>query len=188
MKPARRPRQSAAKPLHVISPATTSEIQHTLGLTKASLRNVMRAFRAAGIKVWPTKKTPTRGLSSTKRIVAQMQTMEGGAWSEAELWKTFGLTSAAIRRRRKEHRIVYWRDDRAGYFYPRWQFTETGALLPSIREVLQMFRSQAEWRVMRYFLGQRKQLNNRRPLDLLRVDEIETVLDHARSHAAENMW
>ncbi len=33
----------------VISPATASEIQRTLGIGKTQLRNVLRAFEAAGV-------------------------------------------------------------------------------------------------------------------------------------------
>jgi hypothetical protein len=53
MKPAKRPNRSAAKPVHVVSPATASEIRRTLGITKTEQRNVMRAFRAAGVEVQP---------------------------------------------------------------------------------------------------------------------------------------
>lgn len=123
-----------------------------------------------------------------ERIVGEMQGAEGGAWSDAEFREKFGLTSAVLHRRRKEHRIVYWRNAKNDFFYPRWQFTETGALLAGIQEVLQLFQSQDEWRIMRYFLGPRKQLGEQRPLELLRAGEIEKVLAHAQDHAAENTW
>jgi hypothetical protein len=126
--------------------------------------------------------------SAGERIVAEMQVAEGGAWSDPEYRQKFDLSPPVLCRRRKEHRIVFWRNAKGDYFYPRWQFTETGALLPGIQEVLQTFRSQDEWRVMRYFLGARKQLNDRRPLDLLRAGEIDRAIAHARDHAAENTW
>lgn len=54
----RRPRQGkpfrvyrGLPPVHVISAATASEIRKTLGITQAEMLNVLRAFRAAGIKV-----------------------------------------------------------------------------------------------------------------------------------------
>jgi hypothetical protein len=37
--------------VHVASPATASEIRRTLGITKTQIRNVRRAFLAAGIKI-----------------------------------------------------------------------------------------------------------------------------------------
>jgi hypothetical protein len=54
-----------AKPLDVVSPATGSEIRRALGITKATQRNVMRAFRAAGVKVEP--QSPRHAPKSSKR-------------------------------------------------------------------------------------------------------------------------
>jgi hypothetical protein len=122
------------------------------------------------------------------RLVEELKKAEGGAWTGAELQARFGLTSAVLHRRRKEHRILYWRDARHEFHYPQWQFTPTGALLPGVQEVLQTFRSDDEWRLMSYFLGQRQQLDDRRPLELLRAGEKEKVLAHAQTHAEENTW
>ncbi len=123
-----------------------------------------------------------------ERMVTEFQGAEGGAWSGADLKEKFGLSSAVLSRRRKEHRIIYWRDAKHDNFYPCWQFTGSGALLPGIQEILQLFHSHDEWRVMRYFLGVRKQLGNQRPLDLLRSGAADEVIAHARDHAAENTW
>jgi hypothetical protein len=98
------------------------------------------------------------------------------------------LTAAVLHRRRKEHRILYWRDSRHDFFYPRWQFTEAGALLPSIQDILQLFNSEDEWRLMGYFLGPRRQLGNQRPLDLLRQARVKEAVAHAQLHATENTW
>jgi hypothetical protein len=124
-----------------------------------------------------------------ERLVAEMQAAEGGAWTGSELeGGHFQLTPATLHRRRKEHRIIYWRDARHNFHYPKWQFTPGGALLPGIQEVLAVFQSRDEWRIMSYFLGKRPQLGDLRPLDLLRQGEVETVLAHATIHAEENTW
>jgi hypothetical protein len=83
---------------------------------------------------------------------------------------------------------VFWRNAKHDFHYPKWQFTESGALLHGVPEVLQTFRSQDEWRVMRYFLGPRGQLADRTPLDLLRAGEVEKVVAHAKLHGEENTW
>jgi predicted transcriptional regulator len=64
MKRARRPPQSVAKPVHVVSSATASEIRRTLGITKANIRNVVQAFRAAGVIVEP----PKRGQMNKRKL------------------------------------------------------------------------------------------------------------------------
>lgn len=117
-----------------------------------------------------------------------LQAADGGAWTGQELQERFNLTPAVLHRRRKEHRILFWRDAQHEFHYPQWQFTPTGALLPGVQEVLQTFRSDDEWRLMSYFLGRRQQLAGRRPLDLLRAGEKEKVLAHAKLHAEENTW
>jgi hypothetical protein len=122
------------------------------------------------------------------RLVKELQEAEGGAWTGQELQGRFNLTPATLHRRRKEHRIIYWRDAQHEFHYPQWQFTPTGALQPGVQEILQIFRSDDEWRLMSYFLGQRGQLGDRRPLDLLRNGEKEKVLKHARVHTEENTW
>lgn len=131
---------------------------------------------------------PFDPVEAGKRAVEEMREAEGGAWTGPELERRFRLSSAILHRRRKEHRIVYWRDAKHDFYYPKWQFTPPGALLPGVQEVLQLFRSEDEWRVMAYFLGKRRQLGDRRPFDLLREGEKEKVLEHARIHAQENTW
>jgi hypothetical protein len=37
--------------VHVVSPATVSEIERALGITKTQKANVLRAFAAAGVKL-----------------------------------------------------------------------------------------------------------------------------------------
>jgi hypothetical protein len=37
--------------VHVVSPATVSEIERALGITKSQKANVLRAFAAAGVKL-----------------------------------------------------------------------------------------------------------------------------------------
>lgn len=121
-------------------------------------------------------------------LVQEMQAAEGGAWTAQELEERFGLSPAALHKRRKEHRIVFWRDAKHRFHYPKWQFTETGALLPGIQEVLQTFRSTDEWRIISYFLAPREQLRGRAPLELLRAGKVAEVVAHARVHGGENSW
>ena len=123
-----------------------------------------------------------------ERLVEELQAAEGGAWTGQELLSRFELTPATLHRRRKEHRIIYWRDAQHDFHYPKWQFTAGGALLPGIQEVLAAFESQDEWRIVSYFLGKRAQLADGRPLDWLRRGEIAKVLAHAKTHAEENTW
>lgn len=163
-------------------------VRRRLGEIRDAVDRLRAALTPPGAARTPPLRAGFDPEAAGRRLVEQMQAAEGGAWTGAELLARFGLTPAVLHRRRKEHRIVYWRDARHEFHYPRWQFTPTGALLPGLQEVLQLFRSHDEWRVMSYFLGQRPALDHRRPLDLLREGDTERVLEHARVHAAENTW
>jgi hypothetical protein len=123
-----------------------------------------------------------------RKAVVQMQAAEGGAWTGAELESHYNLTPATLHKRRVEHRIVFWNDAKNQFHYPKWQFNEAGALWPGVQEVLQTFKSSDEWRVMRYFLAPRHQLDDRTPLDLLRAGQATKVIAHAKAHGEENSW
>jgi len=128
------------------------------------------------------------GWKGSEPIAASLKKAEGGAFSATQLAKKYHVSRSDLRRRRREYRIIYWRGAGHSFFYPRWQFDEGGALLAGIQEVLQLFKSQDELRIVRYFLTPRLQLVGRRPLELLRAGDIKTVLTHARIHADENTW
>jgi hypothetical protein len=176
---------------HGYSRAEFAAAMRSLEQTTFDLANDDLPVKAPEKPALPDRKSSARGfdpVEAGKRAVEEMRQAEGGAWTGAELEGRFGLSSATLHRRRKEHRIVYWRDAKHDFHYPKWQFTAPGALLPGVQEVLQLFRSEDEWRVMSYFLGKRQQLGDRRPLDLLRAGEKEAVLAHAKLHAEENTW
>lgn len=123
-----------------------------------------------------------RGEVVRKKLAAA----EGGAISCAETARLLGITQAAVIRRWRGHRLVGWEEQNAVHF-PAWQF-QGRKLLLGIEDVLQMFRSHDQWRVMLYFLGTRRSLKNRRALDMLRCGEAAEVIKHASAYAQDNTW
>jgi hypothetical protein len=121
-------------------------------------------------------------------VVLKMQQAESGAWTGTELQTKFGLSPANLHKRRAEFRTVWWKDAKNRFHYPKWQFDPAGAVLNGVSDVLQVFQSSDQWRIMRYFLAPRHELGNQRPLDLLRRGEIGDVVAHATAHAEENSW
>jgi hypothetical protein len=57
-----------------------------------------------------------------------------------------------------------------------------------MEEILQIFHSDDQWRIVRYFLGNRRSLANERPLDLLRRGKSATVIKHATDYSQDNEW
>lgn len=135
-----------------------------------------------------TKPPPFEPSEAGRLLMIRLREAEGGALDGAMLKERYHLSSATLHRRRKEFRILFWRDAKHDFHYPEWQFTSSGALLPGLQEVLQIFRSEDEWRVMRYFLTPRDQLDDRSPLELLRMGQSEKVISHAKLHEVEGSW
>jgi hypothetical protein len=117
-------------------------------------------------------------------VIRCLQETKGGAWTSNET----PISTVTLDRMRSEFQVVYWQIADGSYRYPVWQFDRTGAIASGIADVLRIFTSQDQWRVMRYFLGAREEFRGKRPLDLLREGEIDRVVDHAHRHAEENTW
>lgn len=148
---------------------------------KIRLRKPASSFPSTRVRVKYLDRTPADMLHA-------MKSAEGGAWTGDELQTQFDLTPATLHRRRKENRMVYWRDAKHQFHYPKWQFTESGALIPGLQEVLAAFKSTDEWRLMRYFLAPRHELGDRSPLTLLQEGKKNDVIAHAKANAEENTW
>lgn len=111
---------------------------------------------------------------------------EGGSVSGAQAARLLGISKATVLRRWRGHRMVGWSEGKMARF-PVWQFAGS-KMLRGIEDVLQIFQSDDQWRVMRYFLGKRHSLADRRPLDLLRRGKVAEVLAHAKAFATDNTW
>jgi hypothetical protein len=83
--------------------------------------------------------------------------------------------------------LVSFCDRRGNQRFPVWQFRDH-AVLPGIREVVSVLRSDDKMRVIQYFLTVQPELGNRRPLDLLRNKQVSEVIDHAELHFADDSW
>lgn len=121
--------------------------------------------------------------SAGVEVLESLKKAEGGSWKGSALPRN----PEELSRMRSEFQIVSWSDGK-GYQYPKWQFKRSsGGFLPGIQEILQIFKSSDEWRVMRYFLSPRDVLEGR-ILDLLRAGKVDEVLAHARLNLAQNTW
>lgn len=123
-----------------------------------------------------------------REAASRLQKMQGGAWTGAQLKERFDLSSATLHRRRADHRIVFWQDAKHVFYYPQWQFTNTGAVLPDLKAVLTIFQSNDGWRLTQYFLTPRQQLDNQSPLTLINHGQLERVIAHAKLNSEEDTW
>lgn len=134
------------------------------------------------------RETGTRkSIPQASELIRTLIEAEGGSCPLDEAAALLGISSDQLITHINDRRVVAWTDHRGQHRLPRWQFENDG-LLTGIRQVLEIFGSQDEWRVMRYFLAKRQSLDNRRPLDLLRAREVGKVIAHAHAHFEENTW
>jgi hypothetical protein len=122
------------------------------------------------------------------QLIEKLKRAEGGALTTAEVHDKYRITSATLRQRLASREIIFWRDRRGAFYYPIWQFDESGAVLRGISDLLHMFASDDQWRIVRYFLSKRSSLKRRRPLDLLRAGELGLLFKMTRGYIMDNNW
>lgn len=110
---------------------------------------------------------------------------EGGGLSDAEFAARLGLGSReTVRQYRKSGRIFAWRKDSRSYRYPAWQIYQKG-LLPGLAEVLQVLINEkglSPFSIACHFLTPSTELDEARPLDLLRQGKVDEVVADARRY------
>jgi hypothetical protein len=121
-----------------------------------------------------------RGLAMRQQILEA----EGGIWPLERVCRHLRLSRQGVHRRRQSGRLLALHVGRRGYLYPAWQFTARGTL-PGIEEVLAALKGLAAWTQAAFFLSHNTSLDGRRPLDALRIEDIEPVLRAARMHGEQ---
>lgn len=119
-------------------------------------------------------------------VMQQLAAAEGGSITTAQAARLLRVSQASVPRRWRAYRLVGWKQGRS-LRVPVWQF-DGRKVLKGVEPVLRMFRSNDQWRVMRYFLSSFSSLVGRRPLDLLREGKSAEVIAHAKAHIEENTW
>ena len=92
------------------------------------------------------------------------------------------ITRQAVDKRRKAGKLLAVDLGRRGYFYPVWQFTDSGAL-PGLEEILKEFKGRSSWEQLRFFLNTNPRLGGRTPLQKLKEGDIDIVQAAVRGTA-----
>jgi hypothetical protein len=137
---------------------------------------------------WRDKMHPALAAALARGKIARkkMAAAEGGSISCQAAAKLLGISAASVVLRWRAYRMVGWTEGNV-LRIPVWQFCE-GKLLKGVEEILQIFHSDDQWRVVRYFLGKRRSLATECPLDLLRRGESAKVIKHATDYSQDNSW
>lgn len=127
--------------------------------------------------IHPLGSARLRGVQAARRLLEE----EGGTLSAEDLGDLLGITRQAVNQRRQRGKLLALEVGRHGYAYPAWQVTETGTL-PGLEGCLEILQGHDPWMQARFFLSAHPQLEDRRPLDVLREGRVEPALEAARGY------
>jgi hypothetical protein len=135
----------------------------------------------------PPKLNPRTAVAIARgELVRNKLAAENGSLSADRAAHLLGVSKSTLLRRWRRHCLVGWKRGRSVRF-PVWQFSE-GKVLEGVETVLRILNSDDQWRLMLYFLANRRSLCGRRVLDLLRDGKVAKVIEHAGINKAENTW
>ncbi len=106
---------------------------------------------------------------------------EGGTVSAAKLAKLLGVTPQAVDERRKRVRLLALDRGKHGFMYPVWQVGEDGRTLPGLEKVMAALHGHDPWGKLVFFLTKDPRLKGKRPLDALRIGQLNPVLLAAKT-------
>jgi hypothetical protein len=122
-----------------------------------------------------------RGLS----VREQMAAAEGGTMSAEETARYLDVTKQSVLNSYHAGKLLAWRTEKQGAVrFPVWQFAEHRRL-PGLEQVIDKLTTNRvldDWGVAGFFLQNLGLLKDRRPLDLLRENQIAPVLRAAEAY------
>jgi hypothetical protein len=122
-----------------------------------------------------------RGITARQKLMAA----EGGSLSAEEAARELGISKAAILKRYQKGQLIAWRAERQNAVrFPVWQFKDH-KVLGGLEDVLQVLHAGSrldDFGRMLFFLSNLGFLGGKRPLDGLRVGEVNRVLQAAEGY------
>jgi hypothetical protein len=110
---------------------------------------------------------------------------EGGAISSSQVASLLGLSRQAVDNRRKKSKLLaVYLDGRNDYFYPVWQFGESG-IKKNFEKILANLEHLDPWMKLVFWLSKNNYLRSERPLDALKDDEKMDLIIRAAKMTGE---
>ncbi|MDJ0658990.1 MAG: hypothetical protein QNJ42_05805 [Crocosphaera sp.] len=127
----------------------------------------------------PLAEAKNRGL----KIKKQLLEAEGGCAKSKKISETLGMSPQVIDQRRQQGKLMGFSNEKGKYIYPLWQFTNKGETINGLEEVLEKLQDFDPWMQIAFFLNPNVRLNDKTPLEMLRMGEIEPVINSAIAFA-----
>jgi len=183
--------KAAAQTLRHRDQEVVSEFKRLL-LEKSSRFSPSQLARLAGVAFEATFAKTTRenklanALARGLSVREKMAQEEGGSMSADETASHLGMTKQSVLNMYHAGTLLGWRTEKQGAVrFPVWQFSEHSRL-PGLQEVLaKLGEAQIldDWGKLGFFLQTHSILDNRRPLDLLRDKNLQSVLRAVEAYA-----
>jgi hypothetical protein len=142
-----------------------------------------RSFGASETREGKLARATIRGIEARQ----QLAEAEGGSLSSEDASRLLGISKTAVLKRLDAGRLLAWREERLqAARFPRWQFDEHGHVLAGLEEVLTILNQDERldaWGKILFFLKEKRDLGDRRPLDLLREVKLKEVCLAAHAYA-----
>lgn len=120
-----------------------------------------------------------RGLKLKQQLIEA----EGGCGNSEEIAEILGVSRQAINQRRQRGKLIGLPRGKGKYLYPLWQFTDTGKTLRGLETVLEQLQEFDPWMQITFFLNPNVRLENKTPLEMLRMEKVEPVIISAAALA-----
>ncbi|MCC0179366.1 HTH domain-containing protein [Waterburya agarophytonicola K14] len=127
----------------------------------------------------PLARAKLRGL----KIKQQLIEAEGGCTNSEEIAEILGISRQAVNQRRQRGTLIGLSRGKGKYVYPLWQFTDKGKTLAGLETVLEQLSEADPWTQVTFFLNPNLRLENKTPLEVLRMGEIKPVVMSAAAFA-----
>jgi hypothetical protein len=155
--------------------ALPNEDQAAALAASSDILAVIETLARQSAQASPEAAVRLRGAVGRQRLLHE----EGGVIGPAQVAELLGVSRQAVGQRRTAGKLLGIPGP-GGYRYPLWQFT--GAeVLPGLAKVLAALAGHDPWTVLRFFLNGNLALpESQRPLDALRLGQLDAVLRAAR--------
>lgn len=124
-----------------------------------------------------------RGIEARQKLAEA----EGGSLSSEEVARMLNISKTAVLKRLEAGKLLAWREERLkAARFPRWQFDDRGTLLNGMSETLACLNDNPhldDWAKVLFYLQNRPDSDELRPLDLLRKGRVKEAVQAAHAYA-----
>lgn len=121
-----------------------------------------------------------RALLRGAEAIAEDLKAAGGTFDLEAVCSLTHLTRQAIHRQVTDGRLLAVPGPSNRNVYPVAQFNDDGRPVEGLKEVREALGSRSPWMLLNFLVNPEARLDNRKPIDLLRADKVDDVVEAAR--------